>query len=290
MPELPEVETLRRTLQDLIIGKRIAALQLFWPRTIDPHELAELSEALVGRAIVGTRRRGKLLILDLDDGAALTVHLRMTGELLYRPDARSPRDPAREPYLRAVFILSNDAELCFYDTRKFGRIGYVASDHSLEPAPHMGIEPLSPDFTVAALRSLLSRRRAIKPLLLDQSLVAGLGNIYVDEALFRAGIHPLQQADTLTDDRVERLHHAIVSVLSDAIDNRGTTFRDYRSGLGESGANQERLRVYGRAAGSACTECGNPLERLVVGQRGTVLCPTCQPLVTRNTPRQSSVR
>lgn len=290
MPELPEVETLRRTLHDPLVGKRIDALHVFWPRTIEPHALEKLSLALVGRSIVGTRRRGKLLIVDLDDGAALTVHLRMTGELLYRPDARTPRDADREPYLRAVFTLSDGAELCFYDIRKFGRIGYVAPDEALDPAPRIGIEPLSPEFTLPALRALLSRRRAMKPLLLDQTLVAGLGNIYVDEALFRAGIHPLQPADQLTDDQIERLHRSIVAVLSEAIENRGTTFRDYRSGLGESGANKERLRVYGRPAGSVCVECGGTLERLVVGQRGTILCPSCQPLITQDRPRQSSTR
>lgn len=290
MPELPEVETLRRTLHGLLIEQRITGFELLWHRTIDPLTVEDFETSVVGQTIKNTRRRGKLLILDLDDGASVTIHLRMTGELLFRPDATLPRAPARESHLRAVFGLSDKAELCFYDTRKFGRIALISPENTATHPSRLGIEPLSEDFTVTALASLLRRRRAIKPLLLDQSAIAGLGNIYVDEILFRSGVHPLQPAEHLSNDQVGLLHRVIVEVLNDAIEHQGTTFSNYRSGLGEPGSNQERLQVYGRPPGAACLRCEGTLERLVVGQRGTILCPTCQPLMPGDRKSQSSRR
>ena len=285
MPELPEVETLRRTIDAVLPGRMILRVQVLWARTVEPLTPAEFNARVAGRTMVGTDRAGKLLILELDDGGALTVHLRMTGELLFRPDRTLARDGAREPYLRAVFDLSGNSELCFYDTRKFGRVGYSPPGNRKDLVARWGVEPLGTAFTIDRLSSLLARKRTIKPLLLDQSVVAGLGNIYVDEALFRAGIHPLRRASSLTGDEVERLHGSIITVLRDAIEHRGTTFRDYRSGLGDAGENQHRLQVYGRA-NAPCVSCGTLLERLVVAQRGTVHCPLCQPLTQPGTRRQ----
>lgn len=289
MPELPEVETLRRTIQAVLPGRTILAVQVLWARTVEPLTPAEMDARIAGRTVIGTDRAGKLLILELDDGAALTVHLRMTGELLFRPDRTRPRDGTREAYLRAVFHLSGNSELCFYDTRKFGRVGYVPPGNREGLMARRGVEPLGKSFSIDRLSSLLVRKRSIKSLLLDQSVVAGLGNIYVDEALFRAGIHPLRVASTLTQDEVERLHDSIITVLSEAIEHRGTTLRDYRSGLGDAGENQHRLHVYGRA-NAPCVTCGTLLERLVVAQRGTVHCPRCQPLTQPGTLRQSPPR
>ena len=203
----------------------------------------------------------------------------MTGELLYRSDSGSSRDSSRDPYLRAMFEFIDRSDLLFYDTRKFGKIAYRTPEELVMFGSRYGVEPLEPEFTVDRLTDLLrTRRRQIKPLLLDQGIIAGLGNIYVDESLFRARIHPLQPSYDIETERISALHSAIVEVLSTAVALQGTTFRDYRSGLGETGTNQSRLRVYGLKPGSPCPACGTPVERLVVGQRGSIFCPNCQQL------------
>jgi formamidopyrimidine-DNA glycosylase len=278
MPELPEVETVARTLHPLISGRHITDVELRWERTLQAGDPASFAASILGRRIDRVGRRAKLILFHLDDGSAISVHLRMTGELLFR-DGATPRAAQREPYLRAVFQLSGDAELLFYDTRKFGRIAYLPPGTLGQVDRRYGIEPLSDSFTAAELARILgSRARQIKPLLLDQAVIAGLGNIYVDEALHRAGIHPLSHSAEIDEARIERLYTAIREVLQTAIDLHGTTFRDYRSGIGEPGENQSRLLVYGRKAGSPCLTCGAGLARLVIGQRGSTYCPTCQPV------------
>jgi formamidopyrimidine-DNA glycosylase len=181
-------------------------------------------------------------------------------------------------------MLSNDsdrAELLFYDTRKFGRIRLVEAAEVDEIERRLGLEPLDPAFTPDALEAILRRRaRRMKPLLLDQSVIAGLGNIYVDESLFRAGIHPLVLSRDVPIDHSRALHAAITDVLTTAVELHGTTLRDYRTGTGEPGGNQGRLRIYGLKPGTPCPGCGTPLERLVVTQRGTIFCPYCQPLLS----------
>lgn len=278
MPELPEVETVRRTLEPRITGKTIDSFRLHWHRTLEHPSLDDFRDAVIGQPVSSVSRRAKLIVVHLQSGGAITIHLRMTGELLYRDDS-TDLDPARDAYLRAVIGFTDGSELLFYDTRKFGKIAYRAEDQLLQLGLRYGIEPLESDFTPAKLAELLhTRRRQIKPLLLDQSIIAGLGNIYVDESLFRARIHPLQPSFGIDAERIVALHTAIVDVLTTAIELQGTTFRDYRSGLGERGENQTRLRVYGLKPGSPCPECGTPLERLVVGQRGSIFCPNCQRL------------
>lgn len=278
MPELPEVETVRRTLAPLLGGQTIAAFVLFWHRTLAYPSLDHFAGSIVGTTIVDVERRGKLIIIRLDNEGAVTVHLRMTGELLFRSNTIIERDAARESHLRAEFSFADGSELLFYDTRKFGKIAYRSSSELAEIDRNLGDEPLDADFTTDRLVAILAtHRRQIKPLLLDQSVIAGLGNIYVDESLYRARIHPLETSAEIDPTRVIALHHAIVDVLSTAVSLNGTTLRDYRSGLGEPGENQSRLRVYGLKPGTPCPDCGTPLERLVIGQRGSIFCPNCQP-------------
>lgn len=283
MPELPEVETVCRTLHPLIVGCRIDSFETYWPRTVDPHSPGDIARALRGRTIDDVSRRGKYIVLSLDNSNRLAIHLRMTGELLFSRVGGSQDGREREPYLRARVRFEGGDELLFYDVRKFGRIRIHTLDSWNALDNSLGIEPLSDVFTPEALHSLLnSRRRQIKPLLLDQTVIAGLGNIYVDESLFRAQIHPLARSDSLSFDDASRLRDAIVHVLSGAIANRGTTFRDYRTGTGEAGENRLALLVYGSPEGTPCPRCGTPLRRLVIGQRGTVYCPQCQPEPARD--------
>jgi formamidopyrimidine-DNA glycosylase len=288
MPELPEVETVCRTLDACLPGRRIAGVDVLWARTftMDPDCFAA---SVLGATFRAVRRRAKLVVMELDSGDAISVHLRMTGELLYR-DAAEPRDPTRDAYLRARFALDEGAELLFYDVRKFGRIGLIHEGEAASALARYGAEPLQPEFTAGALAALLrARKRQLKPLLLDQSVIAGLGNIYVDESLFAAGLHPLQRSDLVDDAHVAALHAAIVRILQSAIDLRGSTIRNYRSGLGEPGEAQASWQVYGRKPGSACVVCGTPLERMVIGQRGSIFCPRCQPLITHSAEHAAHV-
>lgn len=278
MPELPEVETVRRTLQRLIIGEYIVGIDINWHRTlIDDAE--PLRARLLGASITDVDRRAKLILLRLNSGDSLSVHLRMTGELLVLEEGE-PADENRHKHLSAALRFASGRALHFYDTRKFGRWQVIAPDGHADVDARFGIEPLSDSFTAEWMQAMLAaRKRMMKPLLLDQTVIAGIGNIYADEALHRAGVHPLTRSDAVDDVHASRLHAAIRHVLSTAIEHRGTTLRNYRTGDGATGENQDRLQVYGRGADAPCYTCGTALERLVVGQRGTMLCPTCQPLV-----------
>lgn len=281
MPELPEVETVCRTLAPVLIGRELATSEILWPRTLAHPDPGEFLRSIGGQTIIGVDRRGKLVLLRLESSATISVHLRMTGELLFRPAGAEPGDDARRTHLRAAFLFIDGSELLFYDTRKFGRISYLTPGQVEELDTALGIEPLSEAFTADWLAEALNqRKRQIKPLLLDQTFIAGLGNIYVDEALYIAGLHPLTRSDLVTGEQATGLRDAIVETLTGAINRRGTTLRDYRSGLGESGSNRPRLLIYGSKPGSPCGRCGAPLQRLVVGQRGSIFCPRCQPFIS----------
>jgi formamidopyrimidine-DNA glycosylase len=260
MPELPEVETIRRTLAPHVEGRRIRALELLAHRVATP----ETAERAAGRRIRHLGRAGKYLLFELDEGT-LSVHLRMTGKLLW--------NGTPGPYTRAVFELDRGC-VCFDDMRQFGRIEWAAT----LPA---GVRKLGPEpfaLTAAEFAARLRERRgAVKPLLLDQRFVAGIGNIYADESLHRARIHPLQAASELTLARAKRLHTAIVDVLNDAIHAGGSSISDYVNATGEAGTFQVSHLVYGRA-GEPCAHCRTAIERIVVGQRGTHFCPRCQRL------------
>ncbi|HEU0115258.1 MAG TPA: DNA-formamidopyrimidine glycosylase, partial [Thermomicrobiales bacterium] len=238
---------------------------------LDGDAPAEVAARLVGSTIERVGRRGKYLLLELDDGTTIEAHLRMTGQLVVRP-AGSP--PLRFEHL--AIVLDDGQEIRFADQRKFGRVRHLPGGAADRLDARLGPEPLSPAFTATRLGVALARRTGkIKSVLLDQRLVAGLGNIYVDEALFRARIHPERAAKSLSDEEIRRLHRAIRAVLRDAIDRRGTSFSSYRDARGASGDNQRFLDVYGRA-GDRCPRCGGEIARIVVGGRGTHFCPTCQ--------------
>jgi formamidopyrimidine-DNA glycosylase len=274
MPELPEVQTVVTELQERLRGRRFApGAQLLWPPVAgypDPHSFPL---RLAHQLVRGVHRRGKYILIDLAEAEVLVVHLRMTGNLHFaEPSAPEQR------HMRARLPLMDGEELRFADMRKFGRL-YVGSKAELQqviPVFALGPEPLDPRFTAAELVQILhGRHGAIKPLLLNQHLIAGLGNIYADEALFRAGIDPRRPADSLTAEEATALHTAIQSVLSQAIANGGTSFRNYLSTWGRKGTNQDALFVF-RRTGEPCPRCGTALERHVVGGRGTHICPHCQ--------------
>jgi formamidopyrimidine-DNA glycosylase len=271
MPELPEVETVVRQNRRRLTGRRIVAFESLWPRQASP-SVAAVRNGIVGRTIVEVSRRAKWIVAKLDDDAVFLVHLRMSGRFEWAGDTNGDHRPQ---HVRATWDFDNGSRLLFSDARKFGRIVFTAD---LESATgDLGLEPLDRRFTVAALANVLGRRsRRLKPLLLDQTVIAGLGNIYTDEALFRAGLHPLTQSDRLRDEQVARLHEAIRHVLRTAIRNKGTMF-DW---VYPEGRMQDSLMVYGRG-GEPCRRCGAPIRVLRVGQRGTHVCTRCQPLRQR---------
>lgn len=277
MPELPEVETVASDLRGQITGRRFTEPHILWPRTLAAPDEAALAERLAGRAVIDVGRRGKYLLIHLSDGQTLIVHLRMTGGLSVAPgDSPLLEDKHARAWFGLAGIGGADGDaLVFTDARKFGRIWLV---HDIaEVTGKLGPEPLAWDLTQEAFAARLRRRKvAIKALLLDQTAVAGVGNIYADEALFRAGIHPLRKAATLTDEELSRLYDSLREVLREAIDKRGTLLRDYRTPYGVDGYFRSHLRVYGRR-GQPCSNCGGPIERIRVTQRSTHFCPRCQP-------------
>lgn len=275
MPELPEVETVVRDLRAHGLEHAvIRSVKFRWHRTASGLAPARLEARLRGRTITGVSRRGKYILLALDDGHHVQIHLRMTGRFLFA----TPSDvPGKHDHV--VMTLADGRRLFFHDTRKFGRFRLVESAE--EGLGSLGPEPLGETFTLNHFRqNLAGRIRQIKPLLLDQSLVAGLGNIYVDESLWRARIHPERRADSLTPAEIRRLHQAIRDVLSRAIENCGTTLgrgeANFYSVAGRRGRNADALNVF-RRTGEPCPRCGLKIIRLVVGQRGTHVCPSCQP-------------
>jgi len=272
MPELPEVETIAADLRPHLVGARFAAGHILWPRTLAEPTPDLLNERLAGRQVLDVGRRGKYLLIHLDPAAALIFHLRMTGRL----DVVADGSPILAgPHLRAWFALADGRRLAFTDARKFGRIWLVEDVGRV--VGKLGPEPLDWTFTADVLKERLAgRRTAIKALLLDQTVVAGVGNIYADEALFVAGIHPLRPAAGLSEEEIGRLCEAIRFVLRESVEARGTLLRDYRTPYGQDGAYQNRLRVY-QQTGRPCPRCGAIIERIRVTQRSTHFCPHCQP-------------
>lgn len=275
MPELPEVETVRRSLLDKIVGRRIHALSLTdFPGVLGGDRAEDVQARVEGRQVARIRRRAKYLLLDLDDDTTIVVHLRMTGKLSVVPHDEPPLR-----FERLAIELDDGFDLRFSDQRKFGRVLHIQDDELARLEQRLGREPLEPEFSAAWLQERLLRRPGkIKAVLLDQGLIGGLGNIYVDESLFRAGIHPERRANTLTADEVQRVHRAIRDVLRAAVAGQGTTFSSFEDAAGNPGRYGGRLRVYGRGGKGPCPVCGAPLERIIVGGRGTSFCPRCQPL------------
>jgi len=274
MPELPEVETIARKLARETQTRAIVAVDVLWERTVDRPNLAAFREALTGATVDSVRRRGKLLLLELDTHQTVLVHLRMSG----RFTTRHGKSEERHRHTRLSLEFDDGTCLDFVDQRKFGRFYLV--DDPTEMLDPLGPEPLDPAFTAQALhRNLIDRRGEIKRLLLNQHFIAGIGNIYASEALWQAGIHPRRIAGTLSEGEAKRLHYAVVDVLSTAIGNGGTSLEDrqYVYPNGGTGKHQQHLGVYDRA-GDACPKCGYVVERIVQGQRSTYLCPICQPI------------
>ena len=285
MPELPEVETIRVQLEPELVGRRIERLDVLdgrWSRPLPPQELAA---PVAGRSIEGLERRGKYLLLRLDRDETLVMHLRMTGNLLLvEPGAPD------QPYLRARFLLDDGRELRFTDPRRFGEaflLGSAALDERFRG--RLGVEPLSEEFTVAALEQVATGSRApLKSFLLDQARLAGVGNIYADEALFRARLHPLSPAGSMRSEHVEALRDGVVDALRAGLAGGGASIDDYRDARGERGAMQDEFLVHTRE-GKPCLRCGETIRRIVVGGRSTYYCPGCQ-MRLRRRPRRRRAR
>lgn len=270
MPELPEVETTVRALREPLIGRTMVSVCNDWPRHIATPALTEFQARIRGRRIEGIERRGKYLVFTLSRGETLIIHLKMTGHL-----SVVAKDVPADPYAHTVFVLDSDQELRFRDPRKFGRVYLVRDPQEVLGA--LGPEPLEPDFTVEKLHQQLEgRKRAIKPLLLDQSFIAGIGNIYADEALYYAGLHPLRRADSLSTANVAALHASIGKVLQMGIAREGASIDRYRKPDGTRGNMQNAVAVF-RRTGDPCYGCETGVvQRIVLGGRSTHFCPICQ--------------
>jgi formamidopyrimidine-DNA glycosylase len=273
MPELPEVETIRVALEPHVVGRRFERVAIDDARLVRPFEPIAVAAELEGERVAALDRRGKYLIVRFDSGRALLIHLRMTGSLRHAASGTLADDPHR----RAVVKLDDGSDVAYRDVRRFG------TWHLLEPeevddylAQRLGGEPLERSFTAKRLGEQLAGKRApLKAALLDQRTVAGLGNIYVDEALWRAQLHPLREAGTLDTDELTRLTKAIREALRAGIARQGASLRDYSTPDGGRGRMQDRFRVYGRE-GEPCLRCGTPIDKIRVGGRGTWYCPQCQ--------------
>lgn len=271
MPELPEVETIRLTILPKLIGRKIISGEILHEKMVLGTTVAEFLEGVSGQKIIGLNRRGKYLLIELTADLIIGLHLRMTGQLAVE---KSGSQLAKAIYFR--LFLDNETELRFRDQRKFGKVFLFEPGEPPLSLQKIGPEPLSSEFSASMLKSRFGRRTlAVKKALLNQEIVAGIGNIYADEALFSAGIHPARPVNSLTEAEIEALYHAIKEVLSESIENRGTTFRDYRDGEGRAGSYQNRLRVYGRK-GEKCSNCGGLIVKMNYGGRGTHFCPLCQ--------------
>ena len=269
MPELPEVETTVRALRGPLIGSVITDVRNDWPRHIVTPDLPELQARIHGLQIQAIHRRGKYLLFALSGGETLIIHLKMSGHL-----AVVKRDAPASPYVHTTFGLADGRELRFRDTRKFGRVYLVADPEEI--VGKLGPEPLTPEFTVAVLAERLAgRQRALKPLLLDQTLIAGIGNIYADEALFYAGLAPRRTAVSLSSSDIINLHAAIQKVLNLGIAREGASINTYVKPDGARGDMQNAVAVF-RRTGEPCYECQTPIQRIVLSGRSTHFCPHCQ--------------
>jgi formamidopyrimidine-DNA glycosylase len=273
VPELPEVETIRAMLAPALEGRRLAHVSILDPRLTAPYPPDVVAAALVGARVARVGRRGKYVVIELSSGSHLLVHLRMTGSFRLHRNGSLEDDP----YRRAVVRLDDGSDVAYRDVRRFGT-WTLLEPGGLEPYldDRLGPEPLEAGYTAAELgKALRGRRAPIKSALLDQRTVAGMGNIYADEALWCARVHPLTPAGRLDRATVSRLHRCLRAALRRGVERQGATLRDYRDPAGAEGAMQDEFRVYGRR-GEPCPRCGATIERLVVGGRSSSFCPQCQ--------------
>jgi len=274
MPELPEVESVRRQLEPTLVGRRFERVSIDDPRLVRPYEPAEVAAELEGEHVAAVERRGKYLVVRFESGRVLLIHLRMTGSLLSAATGSLPDDP----YRRAVVNLDDGSDVAYRDVRRFGT-WLLLEPGEAEPylAARLGDEPLDALFTAARLgERLAGRRTSLKAALLDQRTLAGMGNIYVDEALWRARLNPLRPASGLDRNELRRLHRGIRAALEHGLARQGSTLRDYRLPDGSGGSMQNEFRVYGRRD-EPCDRCGTLIARTQVAGRTTWFCPTCQP-------------
>ncbi len=274
MPELPEVETVRIRLEPALVGRTLGAVDIRDGGLVRPYEPMEVAAELEGERVAALERRGKYLVFRFESGRSLLVHLRMTGSFRHGADGYGS-----DPYVRAVVKLDDGSDVAYRDVRRFGTWLLLEPD-DLDPylATRLGAEPLERRFTTHRLAERLAARRApIKAVLLDQRTLAGMGNIYADEALWRARLHPLRPARDLDLDELRRLHRGIRQALAAGIRRQGATLRDYATPDGAAGGMQHEFKVYGRT-GEPCDRCGTPIEKTRAGGRGTWFCPACQPL------------
>ena len=277
MPELPEVETVRARLEPVLTGRRFVRVEIADPRVTRPFEPGAVAAELEGETVTAVERRGKYLIVRFESGRSLLIHLRMTGSLRHATAGTLADDPHR----RVVVRLDDGSDVAYRDVRRFGT-WLLVEPGELEPylSARLGGEPLDRTFTSHRLAERLATRRApIKAVLLDQRTLAGMGNIYADEALWRARVHPLRPAGDLTTDEIARVTRSVKDALRAGIARQGATLRDYSTPDGGRGRMQAEFKVYGRA-GEPCKRCGTPIEKTRVAGRGTWYCPSCQRLVT----------
>jgi formamidopyrimidine-DNA glycosylase len=273
VPELPEVETIRAKLAPVLTGRRLVSVAILDPRLVRPYEPAEIAAELAGERVASVERRGKYLVVRFETGRVLLIHLRMTGSLRH-----GDANPAEDAHRRAVVRLDDGSDVVYRDVRRFGTWLLLEPDE-VEPylTARLGEEPLDTLFTAARLGERLANRKApLKAALLDQRTLAGMGNIYVDEALWRARLHPLRPAHTIDRGELRRLHRGIRAALEAGLARQGSTLRDYRQPDGSAGSMQHEFKVYGRG-GEPCDRCGTPIAKTRVAGRGTWFCPTCQP-------------
>jgi formamidopyrimidine-DNA glycosylase len=267
MPELPEVETIVQGLKPLLLGRSFRQVKIYDEHILYNIEPEIFCNRVAGKQITDLERRGKYIIFKFLYGETMLLHLRMTGALLWNP-------LENEPYTRLEFFTDDGGHLVYSDVRRLGRI--YLTDHPRELLEKLGVEPLSDNFTAARLIELMKRRSTpIKAVLLNQKLIAGIGNMYADEALFKARIHPMQPASSLDCNEIKSLHRAIREVLKKGIKNNGASVRNYRRTNGEPGRAHLEFAVAHRR-GNCCPRCGTPIIRIVVHQRGTYFCPHCQ--------------
>ncbi|MHB1419687.1 MAG: DNA-formamidopyrimidine glycosylase [Bacillota bacterium] len=273
MPELPEVETVKRTLEPCLCGKTIHKVTVRMPKIIRVPAVEQFEALLAGKEFLGIDRRGKYLLFTLTEGFLLIIHLRMTGRLLYVRN-----DAPMEKHTHVMFFLEGNHDLRYVDQRQFGWMYLVRQDEldQVGGLARLGPEPLDLELTVDNFTAMLApKNRKLKMLLLDQTFLAGIGNIYADEILHAARLNPLRVANSLSPEEIERLYRSVREVLTAGIRNRGTTIRDYVDGEGQIGNNQHYLEVYGRE-GLPCHCCGLPVTRIRLGGRGTYHCSRCQ--------------
>ena len=267
MPELPEVETIKNELAPYVIGRQFTSVTVYDTRAVLQPSVEEFCRKLPGQKITRLERRGKYLIFQLASGEVLIIHLRMSGALLLNPERA-------DKYTRVAFAFDSGTQLAFSDRRRLGVLWLVEDMQTI--VGKLGPEPLDAEFTPDSLASLLQRHQApIKAILLDQHIIAGIGNMYADEALFAARIHPLKKANNLSSQQVKALHNAIIDVLRSAISNKGASVDTYKRPDGELGTAHSNFNVAHRR-GEHCPLCGTPIQRIPIRNRGSYFCPNCQ--------------